>query len=117
MTTVVNIKRNKCDVYIGRGSPFGNPFRIGDDGDREQVLAKYRTYFKRRLTDPKFRDNIFSLKDKVLGCWCKPLLCHGDVIVEFLETNENQANSTTDNPSILLHTGSAPNHPSTERFV
>lgn len=105
MTTVVNIKHHKCDVYIGRGSSFGNPFRIGDDGDRVQVLAKYRTYFNRRLTDPKFRDRILSLKDKVLGCWCKPLLCHGDVIIEYLERYENQANSSSTSSSILLRDG------------
>lgn len=110
MTTVVNIKHNKCDAYIGRGSPFGNPFRIGVDGDREQVLAKYRTYFKRRLTDPKFRDSILSLKDKVLGCWCKPLLCHGDVIIEFLETNEIQEHSNSDSPDCLLHNSGSTNH-------
>ena len=85
MTTIVNIKHNKCDVYIGRGSPFGNPFRIGDDGDRAQVLVKYRTYFNQRLTDQSFRDKVLELKGKVLGCWCKPLTCHGDVIIEYLE--------------------------------
>ena len=85
MTSVVNIKRESCDVYIGRGSPFGNPYRIGKDGDRVQVLEKYHEYFYKRLTNAWFRDMILSLKDKKLGCYCKPLLCHGDIIVEFLE--------------------------------
>ena len=101
-TTIVNIKKHKCDVYIGRGSPFGNPFRIGDHGDREQVLAKYRTYFKRRLTDQSFRDKVLSLKGKVLGCWCKPLLCHGDVIVEYLESYGNQENNCGSAVGVLL---------------
>ena len=112
MTTIVNIKRNKCDVYIGRGSPFGNPFRIGDDGDRVQVLAKYRTYFKRRLTDQSFRDKVLSLKGKVLGCWCKPLLCHGDVIVEYLETYENQTNGGSNLSGNLLSDGVSAPHSS-----
>ena len=92
MTTVVNIRKKKgcpkvkCDVYIGRGTPFGNIFRIGVDGDREQVLAKYKEYFYRRLTDPIFRSKVLELKGKVLGCWCKPLACHGDIIAEYLNT-------------------------------
>jgi hypothetical protein len=91
MTAVVNIRRKrgaqkvKYDVYIGRGSPFGNPFKIGEDGDRKQVLDKYRVYFYKRLTNPEFRDKVLSLKGKVLGCYCKPLGCHGDVIIEYLK--------------------------------
>ena len=96
MTTVVNIKRNKCDVYIGRGSPFGNPFRIGDDGDRELVLSKFGIYFNQRLTDQSFRDKVLELKGKVLGCWCSPLACHGDVIIEYLE-HETLPQKHTDN--------------------
>ena len=87
MTTIVNIKTHKCDVYIGRGSPFGNPYRIGDNGDRNQVLSLYREYFTKRLTNPKFRDMVLSLKDKVLGCYCVPLKCHGDIIIEYLNKN------------------------------
>lgn len=67
MTSVVNIKHNKYDVYIGRGSPFGNPFQIGRDGDRKQVIEKYRVYFIKRLTDPKFRDKVMELKGKILN--------------------------------------------------
>jgi hypothetical protein len=97
MTTLVNIRKgkHKCDVYIGRGTPFGNPHVIGyclicrRVHDREDSVKEYRIYFNRRLTDQTFRDRVLSLKDKVLGCWCVPLLCHGMVIVEFLETNEN----------------------------
>jgi hypothetical protein len=44
-TTVVNLKREAYDVYIGRGSKWGNPFVIGPDGDRMEVLAKYREHF------------------------------------------------------------------------
>ena len=85
MTSVVNIKKEKCDIYCGRGSPFGNPFRIGEDGDRKQVIKKYREYFYKRLTNSDFRDKVLSLKGKVLGCYCKPLDCHCDIIVEYLE--------------------------------
>ncbi|WP_223146023.1 DUF4326 domain-containing protein [Iodobacter fluviatilis] len=79
---------DKYDVYIGRGTPWGNPFPIGEDGmSREDVINKYRLYFEKEiLTDPIKRKNILSLKGKILGCHCKPLPCHGDVIAEYLNT-------------------------------
>ena len=86
MTSVVNIRRDKCDVYIGRGSPFGNPFRIGRDGSREQVIELYRQkIIKRMISDELFVDEVMALRGKRLGCYCKPLACHGDVIVELIE--------------------------------
>jgi hypothetical protein len=85
-TRVVNLKTTKMyDALIVRGTPFGNPFQIGKDGTRDEVIEKYREWFHRRLTDPSFRDRVLALKGKVLACWCKPLKCHGDVIVEYLE--------------------------------
>ena len=89
MTSVVNIRslpHEKYDVYIGRGSPFGNPFRIQQGRTREQAIELYRQMMKKRmLSDDEFADEVCSLKGKRLGCFCKPLACHGDVIVEFLE--------------------------------
>ena len=91
MTKVVNIHKKKgqptpkYDVLIDRRTLFGNPFQIGVHGDREQVIEKYRAYFIKRLTCSTFRDKVLELKGKTLACWCKPLACHGDVIVEYLE--------------------------------
>lgn len=85
MTTVVNLRKSKYDVYIGRGSSFGNPFVIGKDGDRSEVIRKYRIYFADQLKDEKFRELVVTLHNKVLACYCAPLACHGDVIVEFLD--------------------------------
>jgi len=86
MTRVVNLRHSPYDVYIGRGGPFGNPFRIGPDGTREEVIQKYREWFRERIrTDDKFYRRCLALRGKVLGCFCKPLPCHGDVIVEWLE--------------------------------
>ena len=85
-TRVVNRRFEKCDVYIGRGSVFGNQFHIGKDGNRMEVIEKYRVYFNRRVVkDLKFRDAVMGLRGKALGCYCKPLACHGDVIVEYLK--------------------------------
>jgi len=87
-TTVVNIKRSKCEVFCGRGSFFGNQYRIGRDGDRGEVIEKYREWFNKKLTNSEFRVKVLALKGKKLGCWCKPLRCHCDVIVEYLENYE-----------------------------
>ena len=101
-TTLVNVRHtDKCDVMIDRTGPFGNPFKIGVNGDRVQVIEKYREWFyKRILTDTEFRDKIQSLKGRVLGCWCVPDLCHGMVIIEYLERipygNKQTNTKTTD---------------------
>lgn len=85
-TKVVNIKTDDFDCYIGRPSLSGNPYRIGKDGTREDVIAKYRAYFNFMIkTSAQFREDIENLRGKRLGCYCRPLSCHGDVIVEYLE--------------------------------
>ena len=76
---VVHCKRAQHDVYIGRPSVWGNPFVIGKDGTREQVIAKYRAYV---LSNPQLMARIGELRGKTLGCWCAPFACHGDVLVE-----------------------------------
>jgi len=81
VTTVVNIKHDPYDIYIGRGSVYGNPFRIGRNGTREQVIEKYREWVKTR---PEILDHLEALRDKRLGCYCKPAACHGDVLIELL---------------------------------
>ena len=90
-TTVVNIRRNEYDMYIGRAGHghdgiFGNPFSATKDGGRERAIALYREYFLKRLrTDQEFATRIEGLRGKRLGCFCKPKACHGDVIAEYLE--------------------------------
>ncbi len=85
-TVVVNKRYQPYDVYIGRGSPFGNPFRIGRDGDRHLVIQLFRDYFRQRLeTDPDFKDLVLGLKGKRLGCFCKPDDCHGDIIALYVD--------------------------------
>lgn len=76
--TVVNKRTSKYDVYIGRGSIWGNPFIIGKDGNRTQVIRKYLRWI---LNNPELLNKIHTLKGKRLGCFCKPKNCHGDVLV------------------------------------
>jgi Domain of unknown function (DUF4326) len=67
-------------VRIDRLSKWGNPFKIGRDGTRDDVIRKYREYFS---TSPLMQD-LDELRGKILVCWCSPLPCHGDVLVEYI---------------------------------
>lgn len=83
-TTVVHIK-NSFDIYIGRpnkkypNSIWGNPFIIGRDGDRKEVISKYEEWI---VHQDHLIKNLHLLKNKILGCYCKPLECHGDVLCQ-----------------------------------
>lgn len=79
MATVVHCKKSKYDVYIGRPSKWGNPYTIGKDGTREQVIDKYRDWIK---TQPFLLGAVHELKGQRLACWCAPQPCHGDVLAE-----------------------------------
>jgi hypothetical protein len=84
---VVNSKKGSYDIYIGKGSYFASPYSE-KDGNREEIIALYKRYFYDRIEkDKKFKETIEWLrgKDIKLGCHCKPLPCHGDIIVEYLE--------------------------------
>jgi Domain of unknown function (DUF4326) len=74
---VVHCKRSRYDVYIGRPGIWGNPFAVGKDGGREEVIAKYEKYLRGR---PDLMRRLPELRGKVLGCWCAPKACHGDVL-------------------------------------
>jgi len=85
-TTVVNMKTDEYDVYIGRPSRWGNPYKILTKGNkrrtREEAIESYRKYIRNR---PELLKKLKELKGKRLGCYCKPLPCHGDVLVELIE--------------------------------
>jgi len=94
MIQLVNKKIHSYDIFIGRPSIYGNPFKIGPDGNREEVVMKYRKYFHDRIeSDQLFREAVELLRNKVLGCFCTPLLCHGSVFVEYLEVSDNNDRS------------------------
>jgi len=81
-TKVVNRRTKPFDVYIGRGSPWGNPFRIGPDGTRDEVIRKYRDWvLNSNDADALWiREHVTELKGKTLGCYCAPQPCHGDFL-------------------------------------
>ena len=65
------------DVYIGRPSKWGNPFRSGIDGTKAEVIAKFEAWIR---TQPELLNQLHELDNKRIGCWCKPEACHGDVL-------------------------------------
>lgn len=76
---IVHCKKEKYDVYIGRPSKWGNPFEIGKDGTREEVILKYKLWLNTR---PELLISLKELKGKTLGCWCYPKSCHGEILEE-----------------------------------
>ena len=83
MAKVINIRDREDtpdEVYIGRGSKWGNPFVIGRDGNREVFIEKYREY----IMGTELPKQVNELSGKTLVCYCKPHSCHGDVLIELL---------------------------------
>jgi len=79
-TRVVHCKSGQpFDVYVGRPSPFGNPFKPGPDGTRAEVILLFEEWVRKQ---PELIARIKQeLRGKVLGCWCRPKdLCHGRVL-------------------------------------
>jgi len=73
--------------WVDRRTPLGNPFRIGRDGTREEVVRKYREWFGRKVqTDRRFLAIVEKLRGvPALVCWCAPKACHAQVIADYLE--------------------------------
>jgi len=69
----------KGAVYVGRPTKWGNPFTIGKDGDRDAVITAYMAWFSLNV---KLQSCLDELKGKDLVCWCAPLPCHADVLLE-----------------------------------
>jgi len=69
-------------VYIGRPSKWANPFIIGKDGTREEVIKKYKNWLLETEWTTGLILDIEELRGKDLVCWCSPLPCHGDILLE-----------------------------------
>lgn len=75
---VVHCRKEPFDVYVGRPTKWGNPFIIGRDGTRAEVIDKYENWIR---GNAGLWMDLEDLRGKVLGCHCAPLACHGDVLV------------------------------------
>jgi hypothetical protein len=74
-------------VYVGRGSRWGNPFRIGPDGDRATVITAYQRWLRNQR-------HLLTRLDELAGhdllCWCAPLPCHADLLLWLANTSHEQ---------------------------
>lgn len=91
---VVNLSAGELGdaVYVGRRSQrrgleesaFANPYRVGADGTRADVIQRYRRWL---LGQPALLDRLHELRGRRLACWCKPAACHADVLVELVDAD------------------------------
>ncbi|MDE0406863.1 MAG: NADAR domain-containing protein, partial [Alphaproteobacteria bacterium] len=98
-TRVVHIRNAPPDaIRIDRKTPWGNPFIIGRDGTREEVIAKHRDdLWKRIHAGTVDLAELASLHGKTLACHCAPKACHGDTLAEaaaWAVANRHQATAT-----------------------
>ena len=79
----------KGAVYVGRPSKFGNPFTIGRDGSREEVIQKFEAslFVADENSSPPMLitiDDLHSLRGKDLVCWCAPEACHAQILMKYI---------------------------------
>ena len=83
-----SIRKNDVYEYIGRGSPWGNPYSMTthDEEDRKNVIHSFKYDFDRDILLKAKKDDVYKLAGKRLGCFCKPFDCHGDILANFLNS-------------------------------
>lgn len=88
---VVHCKKEAYDIYIGRPSKWGNPYVMGVHGTREEVIKKYEEY----ILHSQLIFDIDELTSRILGCWCKPKPCHGDVLIRLANPHQDDLEKRT----------------------
>ena len=94
MCTVVHWQKDPYDIYIGRlpnneynkwsyPKELRNTFPEGTP--RQTIIDAYEDYL---LSQPELMKDLHELKYKVLGCWCKPRSCHGDILKKYVDKLE-----------------------------
>lgn len=88
---IVHCKKNQYDVYIGRPSKWGNPFTHIKNKNtkaefivstRKEAIEKYQEWI---ILQPELLNDLSELDGKVLGCWCFPKFCHGDILIQLIK--------------------------------
>jgi len=85
---VVHCKKEPHDIYIGRdvpksemiGTKWHNPIRLTCEDERGEVLLEYKKYL---LDNTKLLNDLHELTGCVMGCWCHPCKCHGDLLLKY----------------------------------
>jgi hypothetical protein len=68
-------------VYVGRPTKWGNPFVVGKDGTRDEVINKYWLLLC-SANPPVTLADLQELRGKDLVCWCAPCACHADILLK-----------------------------------
>jgi len=77
---VIEVAAGRSVIYVGRGSPYGNPYSVEEYG-REEALRLYGDHLDMEVGNNSiFRQKVRDLAGKALACWCAPLLCHGNLL-------------------------------------
>lgn len=96
---VVNCKDEPCDVLVDRSTKWGNPFRAGVHGTRDQCIAKHAAWIR---TQPQLIAALTELRGKTLGCHCAPRACHADTLLELAnEPEEPQPHKQNGEPHLF----------------
>lgn len=94
-TRVVNLRVEPYDVYIGRPSKWGNPYTHLHRKDTinvsspEEAVQLYEEWIKERIQAEPEKYDLDELRGKVLGCYCRPAICHGDVLARLADEPKN----------------------------
>ena len=94
-TRVVNKRFQEYDVYIGRGSKWGNPYTHikGETKaqflvkNRDEAIEKYEEWIREQ---PELLKDLHELKGKRLGCYCRPHKCHGDILCDLIDEMDEE---------------------------
>jgi len=82
---IVNEETNKKERFPKSASNFQNPYKVGKDGTREEVIEKYEIYIREKLQNRIWKKQLLNLEGKNLGCWCHPEPCHGDILLKLIQ--------------------------------
>jgi hypothetical protein len=95
MSRIVNLRHEELGdaVYVGRANPrrglaesaFANPYRVDVDGNRAEVIQKYRSWL---LGRQELVLKLPELRGRRLACWCSPEACHADVLVDLVDADQ-----------------------------
>lgn len=98
MISVVNKHFEHFTVYIGRGSIWGNPFShlIGTKAQfkvetREEAIECYRSWLWTEIREGRItKELLLTLDNQILGCYCSPKRCHGEILRAAVEWAKKQ---------------------------
>lgn len=103
-TTVVNIRTEECDIYVGRpngrrklkGHPLANPYPLVSGVSREEVIADYAVWLAVELRATEVKQLLNDMRGKRLGCWCAPLPCHADILAQVADMTDEERQAWAD---------------------